>query len=47
MIDVVSAGKALFSKSGLAIGSELVAFLLACMEAISHGREVFIGLGVE
>jgi len=47
VIDVVSAGNALFSKGGLSIGSELVTFLLACVEALSCGREVFIGPGVE
>ena len=43
VIDVVSARNALFPKSGLTIGSELVTFLLACVEAISRGREVSLG----
>ena len=47
VIDVMSARNALFSKGGLSIGSELVTFLLACVERISYVREVFIGPGME
>ena len=47
VIDVVNAGNALFSKGGLTIGSELVTFLLACVETVSCGHEILSGPGGE
>ena len=47
VIDVVSARNALFSKSGLTIGSALITFRFSVVEAVSCIREVFARPSVE